>query len=59
MNGSVEKIELLPVLEDWGEAKSDIVEEVEFWKERLFVTSASYSLFKPILESRLSLFLYE
>lgn len=44
MNESMEKREL---------------EEVEFWKERLFVTSASYSLFKPILESRLSLFLYE
>lgn len=37
--------------------KKTFVEKVEFLKERLFVSS-SYLLFKPILESRLSLFLW-
>lgn len=38
--------------------KKTFVEKVEFLKERLFVISSSYLLFKPILESRLSLVLW-
>jgi hypothetical protein len=50
--------ELLPFQEDRGGVKEDVADEEEFWKEILFVISASFSLSKPILESRLSLFLY-
>lgn len=41
---------------DRGKAEGDIVKRYNF--ERLFDVSASFSHFKPIVESRVSLFLY-